>query len=155
MSADRVLPPAPETRAEAHRLVEAGVDGKVVLLDGEELPSLAKTLRHNIEAVVDRLITGKLESSRLNDSVETALRIAIGGNIIDYGCLPDFDLATAETRIREVLTLPLDPAAVVGKKESPYGVTAIVRRDALPAGADFGPVTLEELFIFMVKEDAT
>ena len=49
----------------------------------------------------------------------------------------------------------LDPAAIVGKKESPYGVTAIVRRDALPEGADFGPVTLEELFIFMVKEDAT
>jgi len=61
--------------------VRARIDGKVVLLDGEELPSLAKTLRHNIEAVVDRLITGKLESSRLNDSVETALRIG-GGNLL-------------------------------------------------------------------------
>ena len=49
---------------------------------------------------------------KASDPFETALRIAIGGNIIDYGCLPDFDLATAETRIREVLTLPLDPAAV-------------------------------------------
>ena len=47
----------------------------------------------------------------------------------------------------------LDPAAVIGKKESPYGVSVIVRRDALPAGAVFSPVTLEELFVFMVKEE--
>ena len=46
----------------------------------------------------------------------------------------------------------LDPAAVIGRKESPYGVSAIVRRDALPAGAETSPVTLEELFVFMVKE---
>ena len=46
----------------------------------------------------------------------------------------------------------LDSAAGSGKKESPYGVSAIVRRDALPAGAALSPVTLEELFVFMVKE---
>ena len=46
----------------------------------------------------------------------------------------------------------LDGAAIVGKKETPYGVTAIVRREALPGGAAFSPVTLEELFVFMVKE---
>ena len=49
----------------------------------------------------------------------------------------------------------LDPAAVIGRKESPYGVSAIVRRDALPAGAETSPVTLEELFVFMVKEGET
>ena len=47
----------------------------------------------------------------------------------------------------------LEAAAVIGKKVSPYGVSAIVRRDALPAGAAFSPVTLEELFVFMVKEE--
>ena len=47
----------------------------------------------------------------------------------------------------------LEAAAVIGKKVSPYGVAAIVRRDALPAGAAFSPVTLEELFVFMVKEE--
>ena len=47
----------------------------------------------------------------------------------------------------------LEAAAVIGKKASPYGVSAIVRRDALPAGAAFSPVTLEELFVFMVKEE--
>ncbi|MBO4633212.1 MAG: excinuclease ABC subunit UvrA [Lentisphaeria bacterium] len=61
--------------------VRVRIDGRIMLLDGEELPSLGKTLRHNIEAVVDRLITGKLESSRLNDSVEAALRLG-GGNLI-------------------------------------------------------------------------
>ncbi|MBQ9685106.1 MAG: ABC transporter ATP-binding protein [Oscillospiraceae bacterium] len=47
----------------------------------------------------------------------------------------------------------VDPAAVIGKKESPYGVAAIVRRTALPAGVTVSPVTLEELFVFMVKEE--
>lgn len=45
------------------------------------------------------------------------------------------------------------PEAVIGRKETPYGVTAIVRREALPAGAEVRPVTLEELFVFMVKEE--
>ena len=46
----------------------------------------------------------------------------------------------------------LDPAAVVGKKESPYGVTAIVRREEVPAGLAPEPVSIEDLFILMVKE---
>ena len=46
----------------------------------------------------------------------------------------------------------VDASAVIGKKETPYGVSAIVRRDALPEGAPISPVTLEELFVFMVKE---
>lgn len=46
----------------------------------------------------------------------------------------------------------LPDGAVIGRKETPYGVSAIVRRDALPARAETSPVTLEELFVFMVKE---
>ena len=46
----------------------------------------------------------------------------------------------------------IDPDAVIGKRETPYSVNALVRREALPAGADFSPVTLEELFVAMVKE---
>ncbi|MBE6392257.1 MAG: excinuclease ABC subunit UvrA [Lentisphaerae bacterium] len=53
--------------------VRARIDGEIVLLDDlEEYP--AKTRRHTIEAVVDRLITGNIDRSRLNDSVETALK---------------------------------------------------------------------------------
>ena len=46
----------------------------------------------------------------------------------------------------------LPPGAVVGKRESPYGVEAIVRRDAAPHGAALGPVGIEELFVYMTKE---
>ena len=53
--------------------VRARIDGEIVMLDDlEEYP--AKTRRHTIEAVIDRLITGDMERSRLTDSVETALR---------------------------------------------------------------------------------
>lgn len=46
----------------------------------------------------------------------------------------------------------LDPAAVKGKKESAYGVEAIVERDKVPAALHLSPVDIEQLFIFMVKE---
>ena len=58
--------------------VRARIDGKIVPLDGEDLPVLEKTKRNTVEAVVDRLITGKLEPSRLTDSVELALRHGSG-----------------------------------------------------------------------------
>lgn len=45
----------------------------------------------------------------------------------------------------------LDPAAVLGKRESPYGVEAIVERDLVPTGWELGPVDLEQLFIVMAK----
>ncbi len=45
----------------------------------------------------------------------------------------------------------LDAHAVIGKRQSPYGVEAVVRRDALPAGMEAGPVDLEELFVMMVR----
>lgn len=45
----------------------------------------------------------------------------------------------------------IDPAAVIGKKETPYGVEAIVQRDAAPRGAALGPVDIEQLFVFMAR----
>ncbi len=48
------------------------VDGEIKSLEDEI--SLAKTMRHTLEAVVDRLISGRTESSRLNDSIELALK---------------------------------------------------------------------------------
>ena len=47
----------------------------------------------------------------------------------------------------------LDPAAVAGSRSSPYGVSAVLRRDAAPAGLPLEPVSLEDLFVLMVKED--
>lgn len=48
------------------------LDGKILSLDDDL--TIEKTKRHTIEAVVDRLMTGKTEESRLTDSVELALK---------------------------------------------------------------------------------
>ena len=47
----------------------------------------------------------------------------------------------------------LAPGAVRGRRETPYHVEALVRRDALPADMAVRPVTIEELFVLLVKED--
>jgi excinuclease ABC subunit A len=56
----------------------ARVDGQLRSLD-EDI-SLAKTKKHTLEAVVDRLVTGRTEQSRLTDSIELALKK--GGGVI-------------------------------------------------------------------------
>lgn len=50
----------------------------------------------------------------------------------------------------ELRNLPAD--AVRYKKENPYGVEAMVRRDGIPEGVHISPISIEELFVFMVKE---
>lgn len=46
----------------------------------------------------------------------------------------------------------LNPNAVKYKKESPYGLELIVKRGAVPNSLPVSPVSIEELFVFMVKE---
>ncbi len=46
----------------------------------------------------------------------------------------------------------LDKSAIIGKKSSQWGVEAIVDRDKIPHSFETHPVTIEELFVFMVKE---
>ncbi len=46
----------------------------------------------------------------------------------------------------------LDSKAVKHKKETPYGVEAIVLRDNIPSNIKISPISIEELFIFMVRE---
>ena len=50
----------------------------------------------------------------------------------------------------ELKMLPSD--AVKYKKENTYGVEAMVLRNAVPSGISISPITIEELFVFMVKE---
>ena len=45
----------------------------------------------------------------------------------------------------------LDPAAVLGKRETPYGVEALLRREDAPRGAEIGRVDIEELFVLMAR----
>jgi excinuclease ABC subunit A len=52
------------------------VDGETYLLD--EVPALDKKFKHDISAVVDRLVIKDDLRQRLNDSIETALRIGDG-----------------------------------------------------------------------------
>lgn len=53
--------------------VRLRIDGQFYAID-DKLKPLAKTIRHTIEAVVDRLVTGNIDRARLNDSVELALK---------------------------------------------------------------------------------
>lgn len=54
---------------------------------------------------------------------------------------------TTEDMLRE-----LDKSAIIGKKANKFGVEAIVERDKIPHTFDTHPITIEELFLFMVKE---
>lgn len=46
-----------------------------------------------------------------------------------------------------------DPKNIISKKETPYGAEAVILRSAVPSNADISPVSLEELFVHMVKEE--
>jgi excinuclease ABC subunit A len=67
-----------ELLAEARRsgFVRLRVDGKI--LPSEEVQALDKRRKHNLEAVVDRILVAPGETSRLTESVETALRVGQG-----------------------------------------------------------------------------
>ena len=46
----------------------------------------------------------------------------------------------------------LSPDAVLHRKENPYGAEVLVLREAVPQDWKISPVSIEELFVFMVKE---
>ena len=46
----------------------------------------------------------------------------------------------------------LDSAAILHRKDSAWGSEAIVRRSAIPGDMTVSPITIEELFIYMIKE---
>lgn len=46
----------------------------------------------------------------------------------------------------------ISPSAIIGKKETPYGVEAIVARNKIPTGMEISMIDIEQLFIFMAKE---
>jgi excinuclease ABC subunit A len=59
--------------------VRARVDGAMVELgSADKFPALKKTFKHDIEAVVDRIVLKPEVRSRLADSIETALKLAQG-----------------------------------------------------------------------------
>lgn len=48
----------------------------------------------------------------------------------------------------------LPPEAVRYKKETPYGVEAMVLKSAVRRGLPVSPISIEELFVFMIKGDS-
>ena len=61
--------------------VRARVDGKVVQLSDDL--KLDKQMRHTIEVVIDRLVAGKVNRSRLAEAVEQALKYGDGNLILN------------------------------------------------------------------------
>ncbi len=55
----------------------------------------------------------------------------------------------AESRLSE-----LKPGAIIHKSVSPYGAEAIVKRGKIPPDIDVSPISIEDLFIQMAKEEA-
>jgi excinuclease ABC subunit A len=64
-------------RAKEKGFVRVRIDGEAVRLD-EPHVALSKKNKHSLEIVVDRIVVGSTESSRLSDSVETALKEGSG-----------------------------------------------------------------------------
>ena len=73
--------------------VRARVDGEIYELAEEDI-KLEKTKKHNIEAVIDRLIIKEGMEGRLSDSLEAALRLAEGLVIISV--IGDKDILFSE-----------------------------------------------------------
>lgn len=45
----------------------------------------------------------------------------------------------------------LSQSAVIGKSSTQYGASAVIKRDEIPQGFDASPVTIEELFVYMIR----
>lgn len=58
----------------------------------------------------------------------------------------------AVARVPREALAEMEPGCILGKRESPYGAEVLLRRDQAPAGWDLYPVTIEELFVYMVRE---
>ncbi|HKK69987.1 MAG TPA: excinuclease ABC subunit UvrA [Candidatus Krumholzibacteria bacterium] len=69
------------TRLKSEGFVRLRIDGALYELDAQDAPRLSKTMSHDVEALVDRVVVGRAKRSRLVDSIETALRLS-GGNLL-------------------------------------------------------------------------
>ena len=103
----------------------ARVDGEVVQLASP--PTLEKKLKHDIEVVVDRLVSREGVQRRLTDSVETALGLA-GGLLVVELVDADADDPQRERRFSEHRSCPNDHVLTLDEIEprtfsfnAPYG----------------------------------
>lgn len=45
----------------------------------------------------------------------------------------------------------IDQSAIIGKKENDYGVSAVIKKDFAPRDAMISQISIEDLFVFMIK----
>ena len=86
------------------------------ILDDGDLYRTEKDLSTELALDVCRDVAGQVASH--HDAFEAALRLAVGGNIIDYGIDGAFQLSEAKGRLTEVLSLPLDRARVTALQQA-------------------------------------
>ncbi|GAA3822544.1 excinuclease ABC subunit UvrA [Cellulomonas soli] len=110
---------------QAKGFARARVDGEVVQLT--EPPALEKKLKHDIEVVVDRLVSREGVQRRLTDSVETALGLAAGLLVVEL-VDADADDPQRERRFSEHRACPNDHVLTLDEIEprtfsfnAPYG----------------------------------
>ena len=46
----------------------------------------------------------------------------------------------------------LNPSAIIGSKHTSYNTEAVILRDQIPESFPVQPISIEDLFIFMIKE---
>jgi len=104
----------------------ARVDGEVVQLT--DPPTLEKKLKHDIEVVIDRLVSREGVQRRLTDSVETALRLAGGLVMIELVDATDEDGGERLRKFSEKRACPNDHPLALDEIEprtfsfnAPYG----------------------------------
>ena len=51
----------------------------------------------------------------------------------------------------EEILADIEPTAVIGKKSTGWGVEALIDRAMIPHTFDIKPITIEELFVYMIK----
>ena len=89
----------PEIAAELHKILFADTGHRDLYLEEKDgSTKIALTLFPELQKLAETA----------DDPFAAAVKLAIGGNIIDYGCNPDFDLQETERLIREVPDLPVD-----------------------------------------------
>ncbi len=102
-------------------ILRVRVDGKIYRI--EEVPQLDKNKKHNLEAVIDRLIlNSELERSRLADSVEAGLKLSSGSLIVAFLNQKKKDIYFSQNLACPVCNLSLpDLEPRLFSFNSPYG----------------------------------
>lgn len=133
-------------------------DAKLLILD-EPTSGLDPVVRDEIVEILNDFTRDESHSILISSHIVSDLE-----KICDYiAFLHNGKLMLCEEKDRlleqfcfinttEEMLKELDKSAIIGKKFNKFGVEAIVDREKIPHSFDTQPVTIEELFIFMVKE---